>query len=189
MNRVWLFTLLLLSVACQNDEKEPDSVEMAKDMNRSMDSARSNDPVSLAADHNFLVEAYSGTKMEIELGQHAATHAVSPAVKQFGQMMVNDHRKSDSAITLIAQVKAINVPSVPGNDHQKIIDEMKKTKTADFDKAYMKHMVEDHEADIEKFEEAASNAKDEDIRQFAAGALPALRKHLEAAKKIRDQLK
>jgi putative membrane protein len=50
-------------------------------------------------------------------------------------------------------------------------------------------MVEDHEEDIRKFEDAAKNGRDPDIRAFAAKTLPVLRKHLDAAKKIKKGLK
>jgi putative membrane protein len=177
------------AIACGNDDNEQDSVEMAKEQNQSLDSSKSTSPSELSAEHNFLVEAYSGTKMEIQLGNYAASNAGSSAVKEFGRMMVQDHTKSDSAITVIARVKAIVIPNVPGNDHQQHIDELTKKKGAEFDKDYMKMMVEDHEEDIEKFEEASKTALDEDIRKFAANTLPVLRKHLDAAKKLKEGLK
>jgi putative membrane protein len=177
------------SIACGSDDNEQDSVEMAKEQNQSLDSSKSTSPSELSAEHNFLVEAYSGTKMEIQLGNYAAANAASLAVKEFGKMMVQDHTKADSAITVIARVKAIVIPNVPSNDHQQHIDALMKKKGAEFDKDYMSRMVEDHEDDISKFEEASKTAIDEDIRKFAAHTLPVLRKHLDAAKKIKEGLK
>lgn len=178
-----------MALACNSGENdEQDSVEMAKEENR----AQTEGPTeadTLGADKAFLVEAYSGTKMEVQLGNYAAANAASAAVKQFGRMMVADHTKADSAITIIARVKAIVIPNVPGNEHQQHITELTKKKGAEFDKDYMELMVEDHEEDIRKFEKASKDASDPDIKEFATKTLPVLRKHLDAAKKIKDGLK
>lgn len=189
MKKIFVPFLVCLAFACNNDDKDKDSVEMAKEENQVKDSSKSNTPGELAADNNFVVEAASGGMMEVELGRYAAANAGSAAVKQFGQMMVTDHTKADSALTTIAGVKGIVVPNVPGDDHQKHIDALKKKKGSEFDKDYMSMMVDDHEEDVRKFEDASKNAKDADIRAFATQTLPVLRKHLDAAKKIKDGLK
>jgi putative membrane protein len=189
MKKLIIPVMLFFAMACGNDNAEKDSVEMAKEENELKDSAKSTSPGELTAEHNFVVEAASGAMMEIELGNYAAANAGSTAVKQFGQMMAADHTKADSILSVIAQLKNIAIPNVPGDEHQKYINELKKKKGADFDKDYMKMMVEDHEEDIKKFEDASKNATDEDIRQFATNTLPTLRKHLDAAKKIKDGLK
>lgn len=189
MKKLIIPLMLLFAVACGNDEEVKDSVEMAKEENDIKDSSKSVNPGELTAEHNFIVDAASGAMMEIQLGQYAASNAASPAVKQFGQMMVTDHKQSDSMLTVIAQLKNVAIPNVPGDKHQQHINELSKKKGADFDKEYMKLMVEDHEDDIKKFEEMSKDAKDEDIRQFATNSLPVLKKHLEQAKKIKDALK
>lgn len=190
MKRYLVPALFCLAIACKNnDDKDKDSVDMAKEQNRVLDSAKSTTPDSLVADHDFMVEAASGGMMEVQLGKYAAANAASPAVKQFGQMMVADHTAADSVLTTIAQVKGIAIPGMPGDKHQQHIDELTKKKGTDFDKAYMSLMVDDHKDDIDKFEDEAKNGRNEDIRNFAAQTLPVLRKHLDAAKKIKDGLK
>ncbi len=186
---LFLLTATCSIMACNNGEEEKDSIEMAKEVNESLDTLKSNSPDSVAADHNFLVEVASAGMMEIGLGKFAAKNAGSAAVKQFGELMVKDHTLSDSLLNDIARVKNIAIPNVPGDKHQKHIDELIKKKGADFDKDYMSMMVDDHEETIKKFEDAEKNAIDEDIKAFATKTLPLLRKHLETAKKIKDGLK
>jgi putative membrane protein len=50
-------------------------------------------------------------------------------------------------------------------------------------------MVDEHEAAVRKFENAANNAKDAEIKALATEALPKLRGHLEMAKAVRDKVK
>jgi putative membrane protein len=189
MKKLFLPVLACLFFACKNGDKDKDSVDLAKDQNQVLDSSKSTAPDSLAADHNFMVEAASGGMMEVQLGKYASANAGSAAVKQFGQMMVTDHTKANTELTSIAQAKSIAIPNVPGDKHQHHIDDLSKKKGAEFDKDYMSMMVDDHEEDVKKFEDVSKNAKDADIRAFAAKTLPVLKKHLDAAKKIKDGLK
>jgi len=45
-------------------------------------------------------------------------------------------------------------------------------------------MVKDHEKDVTKFQEAATNATDADVKAYAAKTLPTLREHLDMARKL-----
>ena len=174
------------AMACNNSQ--PDSVDMAKDQNAAIDSTAGTGD-SLDFDNNFMVEAASGGLMEVQLGELAIQHAASPAVKEFGQMMVTDHSKANSELTALAQTKNITVPSVPGDDQQKEIDKLYKETGADFDKDYVDLMVDDHKDDIDEFQKAADKAKDADIKAFAEKTVPVLKKHLDHIQAIKDNMK
>ena len=68
-------------------------------------------------------------------------------------------------------------------------DGMAKLNGAQFDRAYMKHMVDEHQQDIREFEKASKSASDSDIKAFAARTLPTLQSHLELARTTNDALK
>jgi putative membrane protein len=53
----------------------------------------------------------------------------------------------------------------------------------------MKMMVDDHKKDIDDFEKCSKDAKDPELQALATKALPILREHLDAAKRINDALK
>lgn len=55
---------------------------------------------------------------------------------------------------------------------------------ADFDKAFISAMVDDHEDDVPMFEKKSQNAKDADVKEFASSNLPTLRGHLEKAQSL-----
>ena len=65
---------------------------------------------------------------------------------------------------------------------------MQQLSGAEFDEAYMDEMVEDHEKDVELFEQQAESGKDPDLRAFAEETLPALREHKELAKQVQSQI-
>ena len=103
--------------------------------------------------------------------------------------MVKDHSKANEELKALAASKNITIPTTPGEKHQKHIDDLKNKKGADFDKDYIKMMVDDHEEDISKFEKEGNNGNDAQIKAFAAGKVPTLKHHLEMAKSINDAMK
>jgi len=60
--------------------------------------------------------------------------------------------------------------------HQEKLNRLRQRTGADFDREYMKMMVEDHSKAISMFEKASNN-KDAEVKDFAAKMLPTLKKH------------
>jgi putative membrane protein len=189
-----IFVLLAaasFAIACNNDAKT-DSVENAEKQNDKKDSGVTVlgiDTDSTSGDKDFMVKAASGGLLEVELGKLAQTNGSSAAVKDFGKMMVMDHTKANTELVTLAKAKNITVPSVPGEDAQKHIDELKAKNGAEFDKAYVDLMVDDHKEDIDEFGKAADDAKDADIKALAAKTLPTLKEHLTKIQAIKDGMK
>jgi putative membrane protein len=138
-------------------------------------------------DQQFAQKAAEGGLMEVQLGQLAQQQAKDQQVVQFGQRMVQDHGQANEKLMAIAEQKAIQLPQELSGDAQQKYEEMQQLLGAEFDEAYMDEMVEDHEKDIELFEQQAESGEDPDLRTFAEEALPTLREHLELAKQVRSQ--
>ena len=192
-------SVALLMVACNGSESNnttTDSVGRTDENTTAADTAVMvrNDTTNTMANNNndnnadFLTEAASGGMMEVQLGQLAKTKASSQAVKDFGAMMVRDHSNANSQLKSIAAKKNVTLPAALPEKHQKHVTDLTEKTGADFDKDYMKMMVDDHQDDIKLFEKCAKDDKeDADIKAFAAKTLPTLYKHLDAAKAIRDK--
>lgn len=140
-------------------------------------------------DAEFITEAASGGMMEVQLGYIAVEKATTKEVKDFGQKMVDDHGKANKELITLAASKSITLPTKLSEEHQKMVDDLSKKTGMDFDKSYMEEMVKDHEKDVEKFEEAAKDAKDMDIKDWAAKTVPTLKMHHDMAKTIHDKVK
>ncbi len=138
------------------------------------------------ANHTFLGHAARGGLMEVELGSHAANHAHHEKVKEFGARLVTDHSKVNEELAALAKSKNIELPKEMGDDLKKQVDDLEKLKGNEFDKAYIRLMVEDHKDDIKEFQEVADGAKDAEVKAFAAKTLPVLKEHLELAQKLDD---
>lgn len=135
-------------------------------------------------DRRFVTKAADGGHDEISLAQLAAQRASNPEVRTFAQKLVNDHQQVSSELTQIAGQK--NVKLDKDDDHSRAYKRLSKKTGAEFDQEFVEHMVDDHERDVKMFEKAASDAKDPEIRSFAAKHVEHLRQHLQQAQSLRQ---
>ncbi|MGV3560054.1 DUF4142 domain-containing protein [Larkinella arboricola] len=183
MKKLSLILFFLVSVwtaqSCNSTENK-DSAEQAEEANEAKDMPED--------DSEFAIKAASGGLMEVELGKLAEQKAQSKQVKDFGAMMVADHSKANEELKTLAASKNISIPATLSEDHQKHVDDLSKLSGAEFDKEYVRLMVDDHKEDIDLFKEASFDAKDPDIKAFAGKTLPTLQKHYDAVKAIQSSL-
>jgi len=196
-NYILAFALGAFSLgACQSHKDSKgaaDSANEAKDTSRSSvsDTAKAATPAIKVdeSDAKFAVEAANGGMSEVALGKLASEKATNKEVKDFGNMMVTDHSKANDELRTLAHKLNITLPDSISSDESKTRDDLAKKSGADFDKAYVKDMVDDHKKDVKAFEDAAKNCKDSDLKAFANKTLPTLKMHLEAIEKIKKEMK
>ena len=93
-------------------------------------------------------------------------------------------RMNTSSTTPSKTASDMNHNKMAKSEEQKRADKLSKLSGADFDRAYMKDMVEDHVKDVAMFEKEAKNGKDADVKAFADKTLPTLREHLQMARDV-----
>jgi len=140
-------------------------------------------------DAKFAVAAANGGMAEVELGKLAQQKAQNAKVKDFGAMMVQDHSKANAELMDLAKSKKIALPDSIGADEQKLKAELASKSGADFDKAYMQAMLDDHKKDIDDFEHARKIVKYPEMSAFIDKTLPVLKKHLAAIQQIHDEMR
>jgi putative membrane protein len=138
-------------------------------------------------DQTFVQKAVVGGLAEVQLGKMAVEHTASPDVKQFGQKMVQDHGQAYQELMALVEKKGIAVPTALDSKHQKEADRLAKLQGAAFDRAYIQHMMIDHEEDVKLFRAEAKKGKDPDLRRFAAQTLPTLETHLTMVRDLAKQ--
>lgn len=147
------------------------------------------DQVVTGGDLDFMNQAAPGGMAEVELGRLAASQGMSKEVKTFGQKMVEDHSKANQELMQVAQQKKVKLSSDLMPAHQETMEKLSKLRGAEFDRAYVRAMVEDHEKDVAAFDATAKNGVDADVKAFAAKTLPTLRMHLEMIREIQGKMK
>lgn len=138
------------------------------------------------ADRTFVDHAAQGGMAEVALGKLAVVRAGNAQVKSFGQRMIDDHGKANEELKALLQSKGVQLPAESDRSHDRDANRLGKLEGADFDREYMKHMVSDHEKDVKDFEKASRDARDADVKAWAAKTLPTLQQHLEQARATRD---
>lgn len=184
-----LFALPLSIWACNNEAK--DSVEKADSMNEAkMDSPSTKAVITTDAETSeFLVKAANGGMAEVQFGDLALQKASSQQVKDFGQMMKDDHSAVNEQVKALAAQRNVTLPATISEDMRKHQDELAKKSGKDFDKEYVDMMVKDHQEDIKVFESAADKTNDAEVKTFINNTLPKLRSHLESIKTIQKTMK
>ena len=139
-------------------------------------------------DAGFAMEAAQGGMAEVKSGQLAQKNGTA-AIKDLADMMVKDHSAANEELKSLATKINITLPTTINEMQQKKYDELAAKKGADFDKAYVAAMVEDHEMDINKFKQEASGGSNADLKAWASGKLPTLTHHLEMTNSTKAKLK
>lgn len=142
------------------------------------------DHVVTGGDLAFMNDAAPGGLAEVLLGQLAANRAASGEVRQFAQEMIADHSKAGEKLTQLAEQKKVVLPAKLLPKAKQTAEELSKLQGDDFDRAYVKAMVEVHEKDVAAFEAVAENATDADVKAFAAETAPTLRHHLQMVRDL-----
>jgi putative membrane protein len=184
------FAAILLN-ACNSNK---DSKEKADSTNSHQDSihnkqAGTGDWVVSAPDAKFAVEAANGGMAEVELGKLAQAKGSKKAVRDFGAMMVTDHAKANMELKELAKQKKIVLPDTAEKEEADLKAKLSAKSNADFDKAYVDAMVEDHKKDIAAFENARVKVKYPEMKALIEKTIPMLKMHLSAIEKIQAQIK
>ncbi|WP_262147583.1 DUF4142 domain-containing protein [Chryseobacterium foetidum] len=140
-------------------------------------------------DKKFADAAAMGGMMEVMLGDLAKTNGSSASVKSLGAMMAKDHGMANEELKSWAATAGYTLPTSLDAEKQKMVDDMKALKGADFDKMYASAMVTDHQKDIAEFKKQASSGMDASLKGFAGKTLPTLEHHLMEAEKVKASMK
>jgi putative membrane protein len=139
----------------------------------------------------FVSEASSSNMLEIEAGRLAVSKGQREAVRMYGQHMVEDHTAVGTEMKNLAPQKGWTVPTELLQKHRNQLADLQAATTNEFDRKFAQLMVDSHEEAVDLFSDAAENddgVADVDLRNFAASKLPALRRHLEEAKELREDV-
>ena len=188
MKKMILLSLpVMLFVSCNNSAT--DSVEKADSANAAnVDTSLNRNTTVIDEESSaFLMRVANSGIAEVEMTSLAQQKATYQSVKDLAVMLHKDHTAVNEQVRNLAGQKNIVLPATVTEEKQKEIDNLKKMTGKDFDRVFIKTMVDNHEASIDKFQKAMENAKDADIKSFADKTLPALRMHLDSAKAIQKR--
>lgn len=140
-------------------------------------------------EEDFWNKAAEGGLAEVELSKVAQTKAQNADVKKFAQKMVADHSKANEELKALAGKFKVTLPAELNSTHKSALEKLNSLSGADFDKAYVDAMVKDHDDAVSLFQTEADGGTTEELKAFAAKALPTLKSHQTMIKDIQGKLK
>jgi putative membrane protein len=158
--------------------------------NRQQDNNRNNDREDEKefSDENFVKKVASCNLLESKLGEIAQLKATRPNVRFFGKQMVMDHAAAMNALREAARDANIQVPNELADKHKEIHEKFRDYKDEQFDRDYMKQVLDNHEKSLELYTTAIKEAKNERVRAYAERFRPVIEKHRDQAKKMYEEL-
>lgn len=140
-------------------------------------------------DQKFVDMAINSNRFEIAIGGQATKKSSNIAIKQFAEMLVEDHTKVLNELEAMASAKNLSLPDQLEENHSSILKSLAVLSGQDYDNAFKEIMVKTHEEAIALFELASKDdgVRDNELRSWAKEKTPSLKSHLEKAKALKTE--
>ncbi|MCD8539105.1 MAG: DUF4142 domain-containing protein [Leadbetterella sp.] len=136
-------------------------------------------------DMQFAKNAIEDGRAEVMFGNLALEQGYAAPVRKFAKMLVSDHQKANNELEKLLKRKGYtdlpDGPSVLAKEHHERIGNLS---GAEFDKAFARQMVEDHEKTINVFLRQIEKGEDKQLVSWARKTLPTLQNHLAHARNL-----
>jgi putative membrane protein len=134
------------------------------------------------ADQHFVTEAIQADLAEMQIGKLAQQKGESADVKQYGQMLEQDHGQHLQQAQQVANQIGVTAPAEPSSQQKAIYDKLSKLSGPAFDRQFAMAMMKDHKEDVAKFLKMAKQKNA--VGEFAGQTVPTLQKHLQSAEAL-----
>jgi putative membrane protein len=176
----------VLSLAVFGCERSNQNVQAARENTNTED--RPTKAVLSASDKDFLAKAEKANIEEQNIGRVAVEKSQNKDVKDYAQMLVDDHTKALNDLVDLMNEKHVRQPKGLPNAKNEALSRLNGLSSAEFDRQFINMMVEDHQKAIAEFQQAQNTVQDEDVKKYAARVLPTLEKHLQKAQELQRKL-
>jgi putative membrane protein len=141
------------------------------------------------SDKDFVTWAATNGSAEVKMSELADKRVRSEQVMEFAKSMAGYHGKLNKQLEEVAKAMGASAVPVLDKDIRGTLDGLTALKGAEFDRAYITRMVQDHQKSMKLFESQAERTTNADLKKFCNDALPKLAEHLKEARNIADGLK
>lgn len=140
------------------------------------------------SDDYFMLWASQMNLAEIATGEMASERAVNDRVRDYGEEMVQAHRRANQELQRLAEKNGVELAKRPDEAGERLTEHLARLEGEDFDREYIGAMVANHASALEMFEERARTASDPELREWARRMVPVLEHHLEEARSLQREL-
>ncbi len=139
-----------------------------------------------AGDIDFASKATASNNFEIQAANIALTKSQDQNIKQYAQMIVDDHTAAGNELATLVKNKNWQLSTPDNQNYNQLIDQLNNADPANFDRTYADLMATSHQDAITLFKDASTGTAttDADLRKFATDKIPAFQKHLDQIKNM-----
>jgi putative membrane protein len=146
--------------------------------------------VSKMTQKQFVDRLIVGDSIEIAMAQLAVERTKNPAVKDFANTLVTDHRTPLDSLRALSAKPDVGREEVAGDlEGVRVLGQLR-TMPADstFDRAFINAQIASHERTIDMVKKLRPTVSSPEVQQLVDKTVPVLEQHLAAAKVISAQI-
>lgn len=140
-------------------------------------------------DAQFVVDVVASNYREIKLAQLAQQKSSNSEIKGVAKMLETDHSAVLNDLKAMASNKGITIPTEESGEAKDKLKDLSDDKKSEFDKEWCETLMDSHKNSISKFENAANDVSDADLKNFVNTVLPKLRTHHDQLMECHKKLK
>ncbi len=139
-----------------------------------------------SGDLDFASKAMASNNFELQTASIALSKSQNPNIKQYAQMITDDHTAAGNELSTIVKNKNWQLSTSDDQNYKSMIDQLNNADTASFDRIYTDLMIKSHQDAISLFKDASTGTAitDADLKKFATDKIPVFEKHLDQIKNM-----
>lgn len=168
--------------ACSNESELPQDDLADTTTMPEQDAMAGADPAAMmptiAAE--YVAAAGASDLYEIESSRMALEKSENAEIREFAQMMIDNHTSTTEQLTTAAEAAGMT-PGAPAMMpmQQQMIDELTPLTGADFDRTYLEQQRRAHQMALNLHQNYAASGDTEELREVASSAVPIIEGHIE----------
>lgn len=136
----------------------------------------------------YVTMAASSDTYERESSQLVLQHAANPDVRNFAQMMINDHANTSAQVMAAAKDASIGKPGGPNAKHATMLKALRAMPHATMERGYVDQQVMAHEEALALHQGYAAQGDNPGLKAVAASAVPIIEGHLAEIRRIQTAM-
>jgi putative membrane protein len=143
---------------------------------------------ALAADVPFISTVIAADSAEMRMARLAQERTSDAQVRTFAQRMLSEHGEMDREWRALGTRSGQQVFLEVNPRQQQQVARLEALRGAEFDRAYASVMVQNHQENLNTFQNKGRSAQSAEVRQLVNRGLPALQEHLRLAKDLSNNV-
>jgi len=139
---------------------------------------------TVVSEAEFIRDTRAGNLMQIQLGTVAREKAKNRDVRQFAERMISEHTRLLNQWNTLAVKNGMADKPGMGPRHREKIDQLRKVSGKNFDRAYMTLMIQQHQDEVNYFQNEGRASQSAEVRRLVNDGLPTLEQALSQSKQI-----